>query len=169
MNKYIKYAAIATIGLALTGCGGKKLTCSYSESSSFTGEQTQQNTYVYDKDGKNLQKYTEVKSAKYTEKALKYYDKGIDDVLKQAEEDCDDYEDVDFITCNATAKGNKITQTITYNFKGLDEDDIKDMYDDKDISYSVYSKAKKLLDKSYNDLVRDSNDDDESLYKYSCK
>ena len=169
MNKYIKCAAIATIGLALTGCGGKKLTCSYSESSSFKGEQNQQLTYVFSKDGKSIEKYTEVSSVNYTEKALKYYDEDLKDVLEDAEDDCEEYEDVDFIVCKAELKGNKITQTITYNLKGLDEDDLKDMYDDKDISYSVYSKAKKLYDKDYDDLVHDANDDDESLYKYSCK
>lgn len=169
MNKYIKYAAIAVIGITLTGCGGKKLTCTYSESSSFQGEEKQHITYDFDKDGKNVEKYTEVLSAKYTDKALKYYDKDLDDILKDAEKDCDEYEDVDFITCKVELKGNKITQTITYNLKNLDEDEIKDMYDDKDISYSVYSKVKKILDYDYDDVLKDSKDEDESLYKFDCK
>lgn len=169
MNKYIKIAVVTTLGLILTGCGEKKITCSYKENSSFSGDQSQEITYVFSKDGKKIEKYIETLSVKYTDKALKYYDEDIEDVVDEAEEDCEDYEDADFITCKVTSKGNKITQTITYDLKKLDEDDLEDIYDDEDISYSIYTKTKKMLDEDYEDIKDDYNDDDSSLYKYSCR
>lgn len=170
MNKYVKIAAVAAIGLALTGCAsGKKITCSVKNSSSFSGDSTEKMIYEFSKDGKKIEKYTEEVSYKYTDKALEYYNEDIDDIAEEAEEDCEDYEDSEIATCKVTTSGNKVTQTITYDLKGLDEDDIEEMYDDKDISYSEYSKAKRLLEKDYDDIKEDSANKSNSLFKYSCK
>lgn len=170
MNKLTKIAAVATIGLTLTGCGnGKKITCSYTENNSFSGNSEEKITYVYDKSGKNIEKFIETKSEEYTEKSLKYYDKDLEDILESAEEDCEKYEDSEVATCTAKLKGNKITQTITYNIKGIDEDDLEEMYDDEDITYLEYSIIKGLLKNDYEDIVKDSQDDDNSLFKYNCK
>lgn len=170
MNKYVKIAAVATIGLVLTGCnGGKKLTCSVTNTSSFSGDSTEKMIYEFSKDGKKVEKYIEEQSYKYTEKALEYYDEEIEDIAEEAEGDCEDYEDSDIVTCEVKVSGKKVTQTVTYDLKGLDEDDLEEMYDDKDITYSVYSKAKRVIDNNYDDLKKDSQDRKNSLFKYSCK
>ena len=170
MNKLIKVAAVASIGLALTGCGSsKKITCSIKTTNSFSGEQSEKLIYEFSKDGKKLEKYTEEKTVKYSDKALEYYNEDIDDIAEDAEEDCEDYEDSEIVTCSVKTSGKKITQSITYNVKGLDEDDLEEMYDDKDITYSEYSKAKRLVEKDYDELLKDSKDKDNSLYKYECK
>ena len=170
MNKYVKIAAVATIGLALTGCAsGKKLTCSVTNTSSFSGDSTEKMIYEFSKDGKKIEKYTEEQSYKYTEKALEYYNEDIEDIAEEAEEDCEDFEDSDIVTCKVTTSGRKVTQTVTFDLKGLDEDDLEEMYDDKDITYSVYSKAKRLLEKDYATLKEDAANKSNSLYKYNCK
>lgn len=170
MNKYVKIAAVATIGLVLTGCNsGKKFTCSVTNTSSFSGDSTEKIIYEFSKDGKDVVKYTEEKSYKYTDKALEYYDEDIDDIAEEAEEDCEDFEDSDIVTCEVKTSGKKVTQIVTLDLKDLDEDDLEDLYDDKDISYSVYSKAKKVIEAKYDDLKKDSQDKNNSLFKYSCK
>lgn len=169
MNKYIKCAAVVAVGLVLTGCGGKKLTCSYSEESTFDGVKKKQLKYEFSKDGKNVEKYSQILSVKYTDKALEYYDEDLDDILEEVEDNCEKYDDVDFVTCKAELSGNKITQIITLNLKGLDEDDVEDMLDDDKIDRAIYEDVKDLLESSYEDLLKKSKDDEEELYKYDCR
>lgn len=170
MNKFVKIAAVASIGLALTGCAsGKNITCTMKSSNSFSGDTTEKMIFEFSKDGKKLEKYTEEVSYKYTDKALEYYDEDIDDVVEEAEEDCEDFEDSEIATCKVTKSGKKVTQTVTFDLKGLDEDDLKDLYDGKDISYSEYSKAKSIIEYEYDDVNEKSASKSNSLFKYSCK
>ena len=170
MNKLVKIAAVASIGLALTGCAsGKKVTCTMKSSNSFSGDTTEKMVFEFSKDGKKLEKYTEEVSYKYTDKALEYYNEDIDDVVEEAEEDCEDFEDSEIATCKVTKSGNKVTQTVTFDLKGLDEDDLKELYDEKDISYSEYSKAKNIIEYDYEDVKEKSANKSNSLFKYSCK
>ena len=170
MNKYIKFAAVACIGFALTGCGGgKKISCTRTEEDSFEGKSTEKITYEFSKDGNSIEKYIEESSVKFTDKYLEYQDEDIEYFAKSAESTCEDYEDSEITTCDVKVDGKKITMTLTLNLKGLDEEDLNDMYKDKDITYSEYSKAKKVIDAKYDKTKKDTEDKDESLFKYSCK
>ncbi len=170
MKNSLKIFAVAAIGIALTGCSnGKKITCKVEATDSSKGEATQKTTYEYSKDGKNIEKYTKEETYKYNDRYMEYADVEIDDLVEEYEEDCEDYEDYDIVTCKVSSGKNSITQTLTYDLKGLDEDDLEEMYDEKDINYSIYSTAKRLVDKSYDDMKKDINDKDNSLYIYGCK
>lgn len=169
MNKMLKIAAVASIGLLLTGCGGKKITCSHTSSDSYYGEESEKLVYEFDKEGK-VTKVTETISMEVTAKYLEYmddeYDEDLEDALEDAEEECEEYEDADFISCKATLKGRKITQTRTIDLKDLDEDDLEEMYDDDELSYSDYHEILEYLDSDYDDIKKDAADNDN---QYSCK
>ena len=169
MNKMLKIAAVASIGLLLTGCGGKKITCTHTSTDSYYGEESEKLVYEFDKEG-NISKVTETISMKVTDKYLEYmedeYDEDLEDALEEAEEECEEYEDADFITCKATLKGNKITQTRVIDLKDLDEDDLEDLYDDGDVSYSDYYAILDYLDNDYDDIKKDAA---KSENRYSCK
>lgn len=170
MNKVLKIAAVASIGLFLTGCGAKKITCSRTQTDSYYGEESEKIAYEFDKSGENLVKVTQTFSVKYTDKYLEYmddeYDEDLDDVLEEAEEDCEDYEDNDFTTCKVSKKGNAITQTVTYKLKDLSKKDLEEMYDDDDISSSVYYDLIDFVSVDYDDIKKDSQD---SSNHYNCK
>ena len=170
MNKYFKMFVIVLLGVILTGCGSnKKITCTVTENDSSKGEAIEKAIYQFSKDGKKIEKYTEETSFKYNNRYLEYKDIDIERIYKETLEECDDYKNYSIVTCKVTTKGNKVTQTLTYNLKGLVEDDVKEMYDDKEINYTIYSKVKTLLSRNYDDLKKDINDKNNSLYIYGCK
>ncbi|MBR3523683.1 MAG: hypothetical protein IKN87_03255 [Bacilli bacterium] len=170
MSKYIKSLAVITLIVVLTGCGSsKKITCTVKTTDSSRGDAVSKATFYYNKDGSKIEKYVTESSQKYNDKYLEYSKEKIENIIREAEEECEDFKNYKIVTCNVTSKGNKITQTITYNLKELDEEKLKEMYDEKDINYSIYSKSKELLEKNYADLKKDISDSTNRLYIYGCK
>ena len=170
MKRSAKILMVASVSLLITGCGGKKMTCEYSRSDSYSGKEVQKITYDFTKDGKKLNKVTNYREATYTDKYLSYmderYSENINDVLNARQEECKKYDDIDFISCKANLKGKTVSMTLTYDLKKLDKDVVKNLYDDDEISSSVYHDIIDLLEKDYDDLSKSAKD---SSYKYSCK
>ena len=169
MKKFAKIFAIALMFVLVTGCG-KKITCTYTSSDSFYGKDTKKVVREYASNGVGIVKYTETETMSYSKKYMKSLAESdskqtIDDLYKDALEECDDYNGLSFVTCKVTKKGNKITRTITYNLKGVS----KDSLEKQNISYSVLGTVTGLLEATYDKDKLAIKDPKESLYRWTCK
>ena len=179
MKKFAKLFVVALMFVLVTGCGGKKITCTYTTSDSYYGKDNNYNEAVtldkkivreYADNGIGVVKYTIYSEQTYNQKYLTYlqteYKETINDLYKDALESCDKYNSASFVTCKVKLKGKKISQTITYNLKGMTKDSLEKLYDDDAISYSVYSTAVDAIGSTYDkDLV----DTKEPSNQYTCK
>lgn len=170
MKKYAKIFAVALMFVLVTGCGGKKITCTYSESDSYHGKAYQKIVREYNSNGIGIVKYTTYNEQSYNQRYLTYlqneYKETINDLYKDALESCEKYNSASFVTCKTKLKGKKITQTITFNLKGMTKDSIEKLYDNDAISYSVYSTAVEALESTYDKDLLDAKD---VSNKMTCK
>lgn len=170
MKKFAKLFVVALMFVLVTGCGGKKITCTYSESDSYHGKSYQKIVREYADNGIGVVKYTIYSEQTYNQKYLTYlqteYKETINDLYKDALESCDKYNSASFVTCKVKLKGKKISQTITYNLKGMTKDSLEKLYDDDAISYSVYSTAVDAIGSTYD---KDLADTKEPSNQYTCK
>jgi hypothetical protein len=58
MKKFAKLFAVALMFVLVTGSGGKKITCTYSESDSYHGKAYQKTVREYNGNGIGIVKYT---------------------------------------------------------------------------------------------------------------
>ena len=126
MKKVLVFGLVCT--LFLTGCGGKKLTCTMSENENGMTSEAKV-VLTFDKEGKEIQKGTVTMSVKVGEEyaSLLYY------MVAAAETE---YAGIkDFAKVYIKSSDNSISAKVSYKTKGLTEDQLDELeyagvYDD---------------------------------------
>lgn len=123
MKKYIMLSVLILI-LLLTGCGEKKLTCSYSSSDSYHGSDEIFAKYIFDKNGK-IDKYIINEKMTYNDKYLKDNNISIDSLYEQNKEYCKSMPSSKYIKCNFNKRGNSLTAVMEYQISKMTKEEIE--------------------------------------------
>ena len=124
--KKISVLFVLVLCVVLTGCGKKKLLCSYSSTDSYRGSDSILAKFTFKKDGK-IDRYIVNEKVEFTDKYLKDTNSSVDDQLKAAEEYCkNSIPKTDKIKCNAVKNSNKaLSVIIEYNLSDMTKEDIQ--------------------------------------------
>lgn len=123
--KKIYLLGVFALCILLSGCGEKKLLCSYSSTNSFYGSDDVLAKYYFKKDG-TVDKYSINEKMVYNDAYLKSTNSTIDDQFKNAEEYCSSsLPESKNITCKATKTKNSITVVIDYKLSEMTQDEIE--------------------------------------------
>ena len=114
---------IFALCLILSGCGEKKLMCSYSSTNSFYGSDSVLTKYYFKKDG-TIDKYSINEKMTFNDAYLKSINSSMDDQFNSAKEYCSSIPESKNISCNVTKTKNSITVVIDYKLSKMTQEEI---------------------------------------------
>ena len=141
MKKYLSVLLAVVLTLMLTGCGGKKLTCTKEEEE--MGMKMQEKAIVSYSDDK-ISKYTMEATIELTEEMEEYADQ----MLELLTEEMNMYEEIKGVEVNTEKKGNKIIATVVFDVDKMDEEDL-DEIDDFDVNETIEEVKAELEDQGF--------------------
>lgn len=131
--KKISLCSIIVLLLLLTGCGEKKVMCSYSSSNSYYGSDNVFAKYIFSKDGK-VTKYFINEKMTYNKQYLEDNNLTIDSIYEQGKEYCNNVPSSKNIKCSFSKSNNTINVTLEYNLSKMSKDEIKKLELDEYLS-----------------------------------
>lgn len=125
MKKYNLLGVIVLL-LIVTGCGERKLMCSYSSSDSYHGSDEVFTKYTFDKNGK-VKKYVINEKMTYNDKYLKDNNITIESLYEQNKEYCKNLPSSKYIKCNFNRRGNSLTAVMEYELSKMSNEELKEL------------------------------------------
>jgi len=140
MKKVLVFGLVCT--LFLTGCGGKKLTCTMSETEE-GNTMEEKIVLTFDKEGKEIQKGSRSLRISVDEE----YAELLSYAAESAEEEFEDIKD--FAKVDIKSSDNSLKVEVSYNTKGLTEDQLEALEDAEVYASEVsYDEMKEELTES---------------------
>ena len=123
MKKLLLFAFLI---LLLTGCGEKKLICSYSSSNSYYGSDSIYIKYTFNKKG-NIAKYIVNEKISYNNQYLEGNNLTMDSLFEQSKEYCKNVPSSKNIKCNISKNGNSINVAMNYDVAKMTDKEKKEL------------------------------------------
>ena len=134
--KKICMISVFVLCVLLTGCGQKKLLCTYSSSDSYRGSDNILVKFTFTKNGK-IDKYITNEKVTFTDNYLKATEMSIDDTYKSAQDYCkNNISNSNYSKCNVTKNGNSITVSTEYKLSKMTAEELQKL---NMTSYAEYS------------------------------
>lgn len=147
--KKISLFGILVLCLLLSGCGEKKLICSYSSTNSYYGSDNVLAKYTFKKDG-TIDKYTINEKMVYNDVYLKATNTTIEDQYKNAQEYCkNSIPSSKNIVCKVTKNKNSLTVVIDYKLSKMTKEEIESLQLTQYISFKQDDVKKQYEDQGF--------------------